>query len=222
MTNSNTSDSNATRLTTPEAILAFPHLFKPWGGPKGDQEPKYAATLVFTREAQQTPAFQQLRAAIVAALRAKWGDKAEAMTQREGFRKGLRTDIEKWGYPEGSMFLIARNKVQPLVVSRYADPADGKAQIITDAEQVVGNPNEMYAGCTVRAMISVFAYDNVGIGVSFGLDGLQRLGEGERRDNRRNVREVFEADLSEAPASLADVTGQDAPSGDSLDSMFGG
>lgn len=60
-----------------------------------------------------------------------------------------------------------------------------------------------YPGAIVRAHLSAFSYDTDGNkGVSFGLNHVQKLAEGERIDGRQSADEVFDADMSAKPAEL--------------------
>jgi hypothetical protein len=61
----------------------------------------------------------------------------------------------------------------------------------------------MYPGAQVRGSVSAFGYDYQGNkGVSFGLNNLQKLGEGERIDGRVAADAEFDVDMSESPADL--------------------
>jgi hypothetical protein len=188
------------RAVTPPAILSYPHLFEPWAGPKGDQTPKYSACFVFPAGTD----LSELKAKALAAARAKWGDKADELIRANKIRMPFREDVEGKGYPEGSVFIICRNDSPPGVVSRFAGD-DGKPRAITKEEQVNGNANEMYPGVIVRGLVGAFAYDNVNKGVSFGLNGVQRIEDGTRLDNRVAAADVFTADMKEQPASLDDL-----------------
>jgi hypothetical protein len=56
----------------------------------------------------------------------------------------------------------------------------------------------------VRAQLRAFSYDSNGNkGVSFALNNIQKLGDGERLDNRQAATDAFEADLSAAPADIS-------------------
>jgi hypothetical protein len=60
----------------------------------------------------------------------------------------------------------------------------------------------------VRASLRAFAYDTNGNkGVSFGLNNIQKLGEGQRLDGRKAATDEFDADLSQAPADISAVAG---------------
>ena len=59
---------------------------------------------------------------------------------------------------------------------------------------MITDPDEVYCGCKVRATLSVFAYDKAGNrGISFGLNNVQKLGDGERLDGRLRAEDDFEA-----------------------------
>jgi hypothetical protein len=66
--------------------------------------------------------------------------------------------------------------------------------------------NGFYAGCYARATVTAYGYDRAGnIGVSFGLQGVQKLRDGEAFNGRKPVEEQFEALDGEvsAPAAVA-------------------
>lgn len=192
-----------TRIVTPVAILSFPHLWTVWRGKKGEQDPKYGATFIFPKGTDLTPLLQ----AALQALKEEFDD-VENRVKTGELHLPFRKDGARYGYPEGSIFIGASRHERfgaPSCVSRYRDPATNKAHIITQAEQVTGNPNELYPGCKVKGLLSCYAYNNVRKGVSFGLNGVQKWEDGERLDNRVAAEEVFEADLAEQPASLVDV-----------------
>jgi len=200
-----------TRVTTPEAILSFPRLFVPDAGPQDEGAPpqveKYSACLVFTKEAQATPAFAAMKKAAVQAVINKFGaEKAGQLLKANKLRLPFRDDAEERGYPAGSVFLNARSTQKPGVVARVQDPVTGKPRIITEEDQHIGGPYEMYSGVIVYAAINFFYYDRVGNkGVGVGLGNMQRVREGGRLDNRVAAQDEFEADLSGTPASLDDV-----------------
>lgn len=191
MAGSNKSTINK-RVVTPEGVLSYPKLFTPELGPeaKPGDKPKYGTTIVFAPGVDLAP----LRSIIAAVAKEKWGEKATAMFQSGALRSPLRKDAEEKGYAAGSIFINARSTEKPSVVSRYAGP-DGKPLVVTDEA-------EIYPGVHARISISAFAYDKAGNkGVSFGLNHVQKLGDGERLDNRKKAQDEFDADLKE-PASI--------------------
>ncbi len=176
---------------TPEAMLSYPHLFEPQAVNEGDP-PKYSCTLVFAPGTD----LSQLKAAAAAVAKDAWGDKAVEVVKKQRYPT-FRTDAEEKGYPEGSTFINATSKGKPGVVAAYAGP-DGKAARITD-------PEEIYAGCYVRATVRPFAYDQRGNrGVSFGLVNIQKLRDGERIGGRPRPEDEFEPIAGATPPAPAD------------------
>lgn len=186
------------RIITPEAILSYPHVFtaqKP-NEDDEDQKPKFGAALIFTEETDIS-AMEKL---VLRVAKDRWGDKAAEMIRTKKLRMPFRDDIEdRPGYPEGSVFLNARSTQRPGVVSTVPDPKNGgRPTVITD-------PDELYAGCIVRASLTAFAYERKGNkGVTFGLNNIQKIREGERIDGRVVATSEFEADAS-LTADLSDL-----------------
>lgn len=182
-----------TKVTTPQAILSYPHLFEP-NTPPGATEPVYSCALVFPKGTD----LSELKKAALAAAQEKFGNKAESLIRDGKLRMPFRTDAEDKGYPEGSTFMNVKNKQRPGIVSIYPGP-DGKPLPINDEGQI-------YAGCKVRASLRAYAYDVSGNkGVAFSLGNMQKMADGERLDGRKRAEDEFEADLSAKPAALDDL-----------------
>jgi hypothetical protein len=183
----------ADKLISPEAMLSYPALFEPKTTPSGDL--KYGCALVFPEGSD----LSALKNAALAALEERWGSKAKDMLQRKQLKWPFRDGAEKdtQGYGPGTTFINVTSKQQPGVVDRYAGP-DGKPRPITD-------PSEIYPGCFVRASLRPFTYDTNGSkGVSFGLQNLQKLRDGERIDGRMRPEDEFEA-IETGAADLDDL-----------------
>ena len=178
-----------TRVITPEAILSFPHLYEPWANDP-TQEAKYSASLIFLEGTD----ISALKAAAAVAGVAKFGDKFREMLEKDELQLPFRTDWEKKGYPEGCTFINVRSKNRPGVVGPYAGE-DKRPKALED-------PEKMYPGAVVRASITAFGYDRAGKkGVSFGLNNMQWLKDGDRLDSR-----VAAADDFDAPQGAATPT----------------
>ena len=207
-------DTPNTKVTTPKAMLSYPHIAKAQeqknddGTVKG--KPKYSAALVFAKGEDLTA----LRKAAAAAGEAKWPGKFQQMVEesrksvaaggRVKFNLPFRMDGEDKGYPEGSVFINVRTEQKPGCVYPYAETGSNKPAVIPDDKIEA----ELYPGCFVRATVVAFGYDREGNrGVSFALNNLQKLGEGERLDNRKAAVDEFEVDLSAAPADLDTLLG---------------
>lgn len=182
-------------MKTPEATLSYPSVFRPRAANDG-ATPKYEATFVFGPDAD----LSTLRQAVKAAGEEKWGDKFPEMVKKGQVRLPFRTDWEEKGYPEDSTFFAARRNAErngpPGVVSVFPSEHDPKKPaLITDE-------NKIYPGCIVRGLVSCYAYDKAGNrGITFGLEGLQKIRDGERLDGRVNVQNAFDVD----EAAFADL-----------------
>jgi hypothetical protein len=157
-----------TNVVTPKARLAFPALFE--ARSYNNQPAKFSCVLVFDKEAQATEAFQNMKKAASAAARAKFGDKPP-----KGMKSPFRPGSDKEGtegFDDDCVFITVSSKKQPKVVDRKK--VDGKFPVITDEDR-------LYPGCFVRASLNAYGYDTSGNrGVSFGLNNLQFVDDGER------------------------------------------
>ena len=164
-----------TKITTPEALLSYEHLFQPMAPEGSGAEPQYSACLVFNKETD----LSDLKKSVDDAGKAKWGEKYTALKESDSLRLPFRTDsLKEKGYEDGSVYINVRSKQKPGIVSKFAGP----------------DPGEVYSGYKVRATLNVFAYDKAGNrGVSFRLNNLQKLDDGERLDGRLKAEDDFEA-----------------------------
>jgi hypothetical protein len=180
------------KAITPKARLSYPALFEPKIPPQ-QTEPVYSCTLVF----EDGTNLAELEKLADSVGQEKWGDKYASLKKTGKIRSPFRTDGEEKGYPEGSIFINIKSKQAPGIVSIYPGE-DGKPQKITD-------PAQVYAGCYVRASVRAFAYDTQGNkGVSFALNNIQKMADGERLDGRSRAEDEFEADAN-ASADLDDL-----------------
>jgi hypothetical protein len=150
--------------------LSFPALFEPEAFKPGD-EPKYKATFLVAKDSPQAKAVD---AAILFALKASYPAPGKA----ESIVKSIRNNPNKFcwqdgdtkaydGY-EGMMALSTKAKLgaRPLVIDQNKSPLTAKD----------GKP---YAGCYVNAMVSIFVYENLGVGVSASVRGVQFARDGD-------------------------------------------
>jgi hypothetical protein len=167
-------------IMTPRARLSYPALFKARAMEAGG-EAKFSCSLIFDKAAQNTPAFAAMKAQAAAAVAEKWGNKVPSGL-RNPFRDGNERDDPAYA---DTIFVNASSKQQPQVVAGSIDPITGKLRIIDD-------PNEVYAGCYVLAAVRAYPYEIKGNrGVSFGLQALQKIAEGESLGGGVRATEVF-------------------------------
>lgn len=187
-----------TKIITPEAMLSYPHIDKPQEPKDGKGNPKYSATLVFAPGTD----LSALEAAAVAAAEDKYPGKGKAMLAKGQLRSPFRKDAEAKGYAEGSVFVNVRTEQQPGCVYLHAGADKRPAPIAQEDIR-----EQLYPGAIIRASLRAFAYDSNGNkGVSFALNNIQKLRDGERLDGRVAAEDEFDADLSATPASLEDIT----------------
>lgn len=191
------SEVKTKNIVTPAATLSYPYLDQPQASDEPGKKPKYSGAFVFAKDAD----LSALKAAVAAVAEAKWPGKSVKMFESGALRSPFRYDGEEKGYPAGSIFFNARSEQKPGCVYAFAG-SNGKPEIIP-ADKI---RDALYPGAKVRASVTAFAYDAKGNkGVSFALNNIQKLGEGERLDNRLAAENEFDADLSAAPADLADM-----------------
>lgn len=180
------------KVITPKGRLSYPALFEPKIPPQ-QTEPVYSCTIVF----EDGVDLSSLMKAAEECGKEKWGDKYAALVKGGKIRSPFREDGEEKGYPPGSIFINIKSKQAPGIVSIFPGE-DGKPAKITD-------PGQVYAGCYVRASVRAFAYDvNGNKGVSFALNNIQKVADGDRLDGRSRAEDEFEADAN-ASADLEDL-----------------
>jgi hypothetical protein len=117
------------------------------------------------------------KAALNAAIE-KWGPKEKhPKNLRSPFRDGSeRADTP--GYDD-CIFISASSKNQPGLVNQKRQP--------------ILNERDFYAGCYARAEVLAFAYDKAGNkGVSFSLQNIQKLRDGEAFSGKKSAEKVFD------------------------------
>lgn len=164
----------------PKARLAFPALFKARAFDEDGGKEKFEATLLFEKSTD----LSALKKAVKAAAVDKWGKdqtkwpKKMKIPFRDGDEFG---DLA--GYP-GTVFVRTSSIFPPQVIDKYGED-------ITDQK-------EIYAGCYVKARLNAFAYEQKGnVGVSLGVQAIQKVGDGERLDGFGNAKGDFDIEESD-------------------------
>lgn len=187
------------KCVTHEFRVSFPSVFK--AKAFEDQEAKYRVVMLFPKSVDLgKPAGKQkisLKHAAFNAAVEKWGPKEKwPKNLRWPFRDGNEKS-DTAGY-EDHIFVSASSKSQPGLVDQYLKP--------------ILNEEDFYAGCYARAEVIAFAYDTKGNkGVSFSLQNLQKLRDGEQFSGRRKAEDAFEAveTDSDNPENYSDDTSID-------------
>ncbi len=148
-------------LTTSLFRVQFPHVFEPYTPQKKKNdpnfEPKYELVMLFDKENEKAMAFvTQLKAEAQRIAIAKWGEN-QPPERRSPFRDADKEGKTYDGYP-GHVFIRAATKFKPKIIDLGENPVE--------------MPDQVYAGCWMRARVHAYWYDNESQGISIGLGNL--------------------------------------------------
>lgn len=208
------------KVRTPEARASFPALFEAKKVNEGDKKAKFSIQLLFRVEAtpESTKAgepivnINELQEAVRRCItnefgpdRAKWpqfGD-GSAGTLKLPFRSGEEpTKKDQPGYGKGIVFLQATTETKPGVVGPDLNP--------------LSLPTELYGGCYVKATVNAYYWKYMGKqGVSFGLQNVQKVRDGEPFGNRTSADKDFDA-IPQPGGATPVAAGAAAPAGGGL------
>lgn len=176
-----------TTVMTPRFRVSFPNVLRPGKPMQPGAEPKYGVTMLFPKGTD----LSAMKKAAEAACLVAWGP--DTSKWPKNFRKPFRDQGEKEfeGYEAGAVFVTATSSKRPGLVD---------AQVNEILEE-----KDFYPGCYARATVNAFVYDKAGNkGVSFGLNNIQKLADGEPLGGRTRPCDDFEAvaeDMSTESAS---------------------
>lgn len=171
---------NATKVVTGKVRLSYCHLFEPYSN-NDDQPAKYSTVILIPKSDRKT------LAAIDRGFKAAAEDgKAKVFNGRipnnlkttlhDGDEEG---DLEKNPEYEGHMFMTVSSKTKPGLVDR-------------DVHDILDS-SELYSGCYARVSINAYAYNTQGNrGVSFGLNHVQKLADGDYLGGRSRAADDFD------------------------------
>jgi hypothetical protein len=207
-------------LLSPVVRLSYPALFeaRAMRNPDGTEgKAKYGATLHFDERSKQDPKFKELMKDLVEEVnlfaRRRWPD--EAAHAKPPFLDDCKLK-SPWLDPQSPRY---RDKPELKGVIRFIRPSSNRrVPCVNRLRNPITDPELLYPGCYVKALLTVFTYSNTGnFGPGFGLRGIQFVEDGERLDGGVDVSEAFEA-LDEAGDTPFD-TKQDPEA--ALAAMFG-
>ena len=161
-TNKAKKKADPNKITTPVFRVRFASVFNPRSmenddGSKGTE--KYGLTMIFDEDAD----LSKMKKLAKAAAKQKWGDKLSG--KRMPFRDGEEKEDHD-GFEAGMTFCSASTQYRPGIVDRGREP--------------IIEQSEFYDGCYARATVHCFTYEVKGNkGVSFGLNNIQKVRDGE-------------------------------------------
>ena len=174
--------ANATKVVTGEVRLGYVHLFEPYSMNGDTDKAKYSCVILIPKSDRTTLAkLEKARqAAAEAGKQSKFNGKIPAnlhSTLRDGDEEG---DLEKNPEYEGHMFMSVSSVGKPGVVDRALNP--------------IMDSSEVYSGCYARVSLNAFPYNYMGKkGISFGLNHVQKLRDGEFLGGRTRAEDDFDA-----------------------------
>jgi hypothetical protein len=169
-----------TKVITGEVRLSYAHLFKPFSN-NPDQEAQYSCVLLIPKKDKKTLA--AIRAAQQAALEqgksSKFGGTIPKNWQNTLKDGDEDADLERNPEYENHWYMSVKSKTAPGVVDR-------RLQEIIDS-------TEVYSGCYAKVSINAFPYSVSGNkGVSFGLNHVQKLRDGDFLGGRSKAEDDFD------------------------------
>lgn len=197
------------RVKLVNVILSYPflHTAQPERDDDGNIKPggKLTFSGVFIGTAK-TPedVMGKLKVACLAAASEKFGgeEKARAMIGEGALKWPLRKDVTQKKYDKvgGLWFLSARSQKKPGCVHRIPDPKEPTKPLRIEDKDTI--EKLFYPGALVNATIRAYGYSNKSKGVTFSLDNVQWIADGERLDNKVDAVDDFAPDLNTAPADI--------------------
>lgn len=180
-------NSSPNKVVTGKVRLSYVNLLQPRASEEGEK-PKYSVMLLIPKKDEKTVA--KLRAAATAALKdgiAKGIFKSNA--KLDNVWKTLKDgddheDVDNRPEYAGNWLMNVSSATKPAIVDTDLDP--------------IMEEGEVYSGMYARVSLGAFAYDSKkSKGVSFGLNNVQKLEDGERLGGGSTAEEDFGDDLDD-------------------------
>lgn len=176
--------SNTTPLTkvvTGKVRLSYCHLFEAYSN-LPNQDPKFSVTLLIPKSDKVT--LNAIKAAQQAALEigktTKFGGKIPANWSNTLHDGDTEADLDRNPEYVGHYYMGVSSNTRPGIVDRNVQP-------ILDS-------TEVYSGCYARVSINAFPFNTNGNkGVSFGLNHVQKLADGESLTGRTKAEDDFDS-----------------------------
>lgn len=174
-----TQPNQATKVVTGKVRLSYVHVFEPYTN-NPDQEAKYSCVILIPKSDKAT--IRKLKEAQQVALEAgkvKFGGSIPKNWKNTLHDGDEDADLEKNPEYEGHLYMSISSKTKPGVVDRALNP--------------IMDSTEIYSGCYARVSINAFPFNTQGNkGVSFGLNHIQKMADGDFLGGRSRAEDDFE------------------------------
>lgn len=169
-----------TKVITGRVRLSYVHVFEPYSS-KPDQEKRFSCVILIPKSDKRTiKAIQKAQQAALEAGKGKFGGKIPSNWKSTLHDGDEEADLEKNPEYEGHYYMSIGAKTRPGVVDQNVQP-------ILDS-------TEVYSGCYARVSMNAFAYNTNGNrGISFGLNHIQKLADGDFLGGRSRAEDDFDS-----------------------------
>lgn len=173
---------------TPVGVLSFPSLFEKKDFKNGN-DPKYMANLIIKKTDEGVAEWvKKIKTHAAECITEMFPDKIPknlSMALKDGDTDtDEQGELKKDKYPEYEGCWIVTTSSKTNRPGIFTKNADGDTIGLDDQEAI-------YAGCLGQLSFRMFAFDNVKKGISFGLRGFCKTGDGEPLGEATNVKEDF-------------------------------
>jgi hypothetical protein len=178
------------------------------------EKPTYAVTMIFNKE--DVDKLKPLVELEAKARKAKWGDKNFKDNKPPGYKSPIRRGYRKHEDEVDQFDLNKYPQYKDKIVVTFRSP--GRPPQVKDASKGRNkvdmiNLKELYSGCYGVVSCVAFAYENEGKGVSFSLQNIMKMADGEPLGiGRTNAEEDFK-DI-EVPSNINNAELFDSELGD--------
>ena len=165
-----------TKIVTGRVRLSYANIWTPRSATP-DQEPKYSCAILVHKSDAAT--LKKINDAVEAAKeqgKAKWGGRIPPSIKLPLRDGDLEKDDPAY---KGHYFFSANSKTKPSIVDRNRD--------------VIIDQSEVYSGCYARVSVNFYPFDasKTAKGVACGLNGIQKLEDGEPFSGRSSAAADF-------------------------------
>lgn len=174
------STPSKTKVITGKVRLSYCHIFEPFSN-DDDVPPKYSTTILIPKSDKKT--YEALRAAQQAALEngkdSRFGGKIPRNWTDTIHDGDEEADLDRNPEYAGHWFMSVSSKTRPGIVDQNVQP--------------IMDSTELYSGAYARVSINAFPFNTQGNkGVSFGLNHVQKIADGDFLGGRSNAEDEFD------------------------------
>ncbi len=174
-----------TKITTPKFRVSFPAVFIAKAYKNG--LPVFSIVMLFDEKLAAQGALNNMQNLIKATAIEKWGEvPKEVLDMSQDTCPFNDGNLKSYDGYENTYYARAASQFQPAVI----DTGDIRKSIEPSA---ILAKEEFYSGCYARASITAYGWESMGRkGVSFGLQNVQKLADGEPFSGRGDPLEDFD------------------------------